>query len=410
MLPKTGVPNTGKSSGIGRLARFMKKACVRETLPQEKTSKKECLHRLWLLCGSIVLFFFIGELAVRLLFPGASSGSKSFAQGIFCKPDTLVGWIGIPNASGTIKPTSAAKDMEMMAVDMNGEGFFDDPHPIKKPKGIKRILFLGDSFTAGLGLARPHRFTDVIKERLGSHCDVMNMGLWGYSTDQQLLVLEEKGLSYSPDIVVLAMFMDDLFNNHLFSVNDGLYVKPKFSLAPNDDLELSRIPVMNNRSISALWNLVTNRFYKLLNRLELGDEFNKRGWFSIFDKKYLVNDRYYLSLHLVGKIVSLAKNNKAAFLLVVIPWKDQIHKERIYQNDRGYAGIPPERLDLALPQRVVSVFCRHAGIPVLDLLPVFQQQSLSEKLFFEKDLHWTKAGHRLAAEKILDQLKQLEYL
>ncbi|UCG80995.1 MAG: hypothetical protein JSV60_01555 [Desulfobacterales bacterium] len=50
------------------------------------------------------------------------------------------------------------------------------------------------------------------------------------------------------------------------------------------------------------------------------------------------------------------------------------------------------------------------GIPVLDLLPAFRRHSLPEKLFFKHDLHWTKAGHRLAAEAILARLQTAGYL
>ena len=76
----------------------------------------------------------------------------------------------------------------------------------------------------------------------------------------------------------------------------------------------------------------------------------------------------------------------------------------------GYAGIPPERFDLYLPQKVVTLFCEKMGMPVLDLLPVFKRRSCEEKLFFEFDLHWTAAGHRLAAEHVLDYLEKLDYL
>jgi hypothetical protein len=50
------------------------------------------------------------------------------------------------------------------------------------------------------------------------------------------------------------------------------------------------------------------------------------------------------------------------------------------------------------------------GIPVLDLLPAFRKHRVAEKLFFEHDLHWTKAGHRLAAKEILACLRKLNYL
>jgi len=304
-------------------------------------------------------------------------------------------------------PPPGSKDMQSMPVTMNSEGFIDDSHHVRKPEGIKRILFLGDSFTAGVGVPRESRFTDLIDKRLPPAYEILNMGMWGYSTGQELLTLEEKGLKYRPDIIVLCMFVDDLFCCHLFSVNDGLYIKPKFSVTDHGNLRLTNIPVRNNRGQSALWNMLLTRFYKLRNRFELGTEYQRRGWLSVFDKTYLENDGYYLGLNLLAQIALVAEAHHAKFLVVIIPWKEQVSVGRFRQIS-DYAAIPLNRLCLNLPQRVVARFCRQRDITVLDLLPVFKEKSRSTKLFFQNDLHWTKEGHRLAADQILASLKTLD--
>jgi hypothetical protein len=236
------------------------------------------------------------------------------------------------------------------------------------------------------------------------------MGMWGYSTDQELLLLKEKGLKYDPDVIILSMFLDDLFCSNLFSVNDGIYIKPRFSLAADEDLELQNVPVPNNHGRSALLNMILTRFYKLRNRIEIGVEFNGQGWISVFDKEYWNKDGYYLTLRLLSEISTVSKSHNAKFLLVLVPDKDQLYEQQIHAAGKGYQGIPPERLDLGLPQKVVNLFCGEVGIPVLDLLPAFRECGFAKKLFFEHDLHWTKAGHRLAAEEILACLRKLNYL
>jgi hypothetical protein len=236
------------------------------------------------------------------------------------------------------------------------------------------------------------------------------MGMWGYSTDQELLVFTEKGLKYAPDVVILSMCLDDYFCTNLFSVNDGIYIKPKFCLSRNDELELSNVPVPQNHSMSLLLNVVLTRFYKLRNRLEVGSQFDRTGWVSVFDKSYLEQNRYYLSLRLLSEIYAVSKKHHIDFLLVIIPFKDQLYEQQINAAGEGYEGIPPERLDLTLPQKVVNLFCREMKIPVLDLLPAFKNRGVAEKSFFEQDLHWTKVGHRLAAEQILAFLQRLNYI
>ena len=372
--------------------------------------RKEFLRNLGILLGSLLVFFLGTEGILRLLYPEALSVQRRFPQGMYCKPDRLFGWIGLPNVSATLSPPADAQDMEAMRVAMNGEGFLDDSHPVSRPAGVHRLLFLGDSFTIGLGIPKTKRFTDLIKDDLQPGWTVMNMGMWGYSTDQELLVLEEKGLKYAPEVVVLCMFMDDVFCNNLFSVNDGIYIKPRFSLGAKEELLLGNVPVPNNHGRSALVNLILTRFYKLRNRLEMGAEFNRRGWISVYDTKYLAQGRYLLTLRLLAEIHALAKAHGMDFLLVIVPDKDQLLEQQITARGAGYGGIPPRRLDLRLPQKVVRLFCEQLGIPVLDLLPAFKRYQGPEALFFEHDLHWTRAGHRLAAGEMLKRLRQLGYL
>lgn len=370
--------------------------------------RKAFLQNFGLFCGSIIVFLLVAEGALRIIYPETSMIHKKYPQGVLCQRHPLFGWIGQPNASGVL--SFDAKDMHDMHVLMNADGFWDTPHQSIKPPGVRRLLFLGDSFTSGYGIDKKERFTDLVKDRLSSEYEVINMGMWGYSTDQELLVFDEKGLAYAPDVVILSMFVDDLFCSNLFSVNDGMYIKPRFSVAANNNLELANVPVPDNHSGSLLLNMVLSRFYNLRNRLALGVEINRRGWFSVFDKRYYKLGEHNLTLRLLHEIYAIAKKHNMVFLLVFIPYKDQLYEGKIYDSGGEYVDIPPERLDLHLPQKVVKLFCEKTGIPMLDLLPVFNQHSFAEKLFFDSDLHWTREGHCLAAEQILAYLHKLNYL
>jgi len=75
----------------------------------------------------------------------------------------------------------------------------------------------------GYGIDRRFRFTDRIKERVPNNYGIINMEIWGYCTDQEFVVFKEKALKYSPDIVCLVLFLDDLYTTNLFSVNGGIH-------------------------------------------------------------------------------------------------------------------------------------------------------------------------------------------
>lgn len=356
---------------------------------------------------SIIFITAIAEVALRLLFPEILGSPKKYAEGRLCHYDPLIGWIGEPKKAETI--SFKATDMAEMNVNINAEGFWDGFHRTSK-FGAKRILFLGDSFTAGYGIPKDKRFTNVLMDRLPFGYEILNMGIWGYSTDQELLVLKEKGLKYNPDILIVVMFIDDIHNNNLLSVHDGLYLKPKFSVNRNGLLKLVNSPVPNNHSKSALFNFALTRFYKLRDRINMGKEFIERGWYSVFDKLYLNQGKYDLSFNLLKELKKESQENQIKFMLVLVPIRAQLYESQLLSAKRSLFGIPLERFDLSLPQKVLAEFCKKEGIPVLDLLPAFKRQEKANNFYFQHDLHWNEDGHSYAAEQILNFLHKHDYL
>ncbi|MFO0687472.1 MAG: GDSL-type esterase/lipase family protein [Myxococcota bacterium] len=90
--------------------------------------------------------------------------------------------------------------------------------PIAKPPGETRILALGDSFTFALGV----RFEDLYVQRLerqlnaeepGRRFQVINAGVAGYNTTQELVFLRADGLRYEPDLVTIGFYWNDLLGN-----------------------------------------------------------------------------------------------------------------------------------------------------------------------------------------------------
>jgi len=97
--------------------------------------------------------------------------------------------------------------------------------------GRPRIVMLGDSITFGYGVRDGETFSAVM-ETLDPRLEVVNLGVQGYGTDQELLKLEREGFAYAPDIVVLNVCLaNDLLDNaSARSIYDGVYPKPYFRL------------------------------------------------------------------------------------------------------------------------------------------------------------------------------------
>jgi lysophospholipase L1-like esterase len=103
-------------------------------------------------------------------------------------------------------------------IKINSEGFRDVEYTIEKPPNTVRIIALGDSFTFGWGLNLSNTYVKVLERKLNemnatANFQVMNFGVPGYNTLEEIEFLKQKGLKYKPDIVLVGYTAGDLQNN-----------------------------------------------------------------------------------------------------------------------------------------------------------------------------------------------------
>ncbi len=147
--------------------------------------------------------------------------------------DPELGWFGIPNAS-----TVYSDSLATFKVRNNSLGFRDREHDSKTKT---RIAVLGDSFVWGMHVQAEERFTDRLQAMLPD-CDVVNLGVSGYGTDQELLLSKRYFSRLAPDLVLLMFCVaNDFADNAANAVNKGYY-KPYF-VVQNGRLVLRGIPV-----------------------------------------------------------------------------------------------------------------------------------------------------------------------
>ncbi|MEQ1859096.1 MAG: GDSL-type esterase/lipase family protein [Chthoniobacteraceae bacterium] len=113
----------------------------------------------------------------------------------------------------------------------NAQGFRDRRDwTHERTPGVGRVLVLGDSQTQGFECRQDRTYCAILERRLralGKPTEVLNTGVSGFGTAEQLAFLENEGLKYRPDAVVLGWFANDLDDNvkaGLFAVRDGKLV------------------------------------------------------------------------------------------------------------------------------------------------------------------------------------------
>jgi hypothetical protein len=93
--------------------------------------------------------------------------------------------------------------------------------------------------------------------------------------------------------------------------------------------------------------------------------------------------------------------------LVIAIFPDQLQVDtQLIKNIIKMYGLAPNSIDLSFPNQLVGKFLQQNHIHCLDMVPEFQEQSRSTALYRINDTHWNEAGNKLAAEMILNFLRQ----
>jgi GDSL-like Lipase/Acylhydrolase family len=183
------------------------------------------IKRIALLGFSLALTFGALEVGVRIFRPVGSEGQPAFRM------DETIGWVWAPDQHGFIYQINyGAPQIFRSKFETNSLGMRDREYAFEK-NGKLRILALGDSFTQGWGVKEQEAFPKVLESQFLEEVEVWNLGVVGYSTDQELELLRKTIGKAKPDLVVLAFYENDIADNtRAESLWYPRYKKPLFEL------------------------------------------------------------------------------------------------------------------------------------------------------------------------------------
>ncbi len=187
--------------------------------------------KLLLILFSTMISLALCEIALRLL--GYKFSGSTYTA------DLLLGWALRPGASAWEADEGVARSK------INSHGYRDRERTLSKPQGVYRVAVLGDSLTEARQVVMDKMFTSLAEEELNRrHCfgerevEVLNFGVPGYGTGQQLLQLRERVWKFSPDMIVLQFYSgNDIYNNHR-ALNVSPPDQAPYFLLRNGKLEL----------------------------------------------------------------------------------------------------------------------------------------------------------------------------
>lgn len=190
------------------------------------------LSRLGIAILATLLALAGAEFGVRLL-EGDALHLELDERNLLYQHDPELGWFPRPATTSTFTGSRT------ITVTHNRDGFRDREH--RPDARTPAVLVLGDSYVWGYDVEQDRRFTDLLQAKRPDLA-IYNMGVSGYGTDQELLLLERFVARYRPALVMVVFTPVNDFADNAAAVTNGGYAKPYFRVT-GGRLELRGVPV-----------------------------------------------------------------------------------------------------------------------------------------------------------------------
>jgi hypothetical protein len=298
-----------------------------------------------------------------------------------------------PGAGYTLMKPGSHYEWQGIPVDINANGLRGPELDFEKPPATYRILNLGDSVVMGWGVREEETYGRRLEALLNEQAtddrryEVINAGVPGWNPENALAYLQGEGLRYQPDLILFDLTL----------AND---IKGKSALLA--DNYPPAIKWLRNNTY--FWPFLTVQVRWLQARAEgraridvIDPPTDPERYFALEPEAEQWNEVQNRLLALDR----LARENRIPVVLVVFPLEFQV-------LDEQYPTVP---------QELLAAMGAEAKIPVVDLLPAFQQacrekaggacQLEDRYLFADVWMHPSAYGHQLTATEIGAELVEM---
>jgi lysophospholipase L1-like esterase len=338
---------------------------------------------------------------------------------LFWEADPLLGWRLIPGQSGWW-----VKGHEYRTrINISAQGYRDVPHAVQKPRGVFRVLVLGDSNAEAMQVPLEKSFPRLLEKELNRRqavrVEVINTGVSNYSTASQLLLLRRDGVRYQPDLVLLT------------------FVPGNNVLVNSPELEKTLIPVYGadggiervRPPFGKTGYLARSKAYLYLRRLLLVQHPQLAGQLVRFgmlkaggtaqSERNNIPTHYYVYhsppdatwqkawAHTERLLDDLRKETRrigAGFMVAILSSREEVYPEWWEEELQTYPNMRQLHWDLDAPWRRIASFCEAKGIPCLALTPIERAARNGKPLHYHYDGHLTPAGNQLVARALAEYI------
>jgi len=398
------------------LSEFMIKSCVmlryrrketslNRTMENQLSKTKRAIIILILISIGLIMGLAASEIVLRQR-QRRIEKSNHMEEGMVLY-DANLGWKLTPNWKGRHQH----HDFDVV-YSINRHGFRQGPEEKKTGRG-RSFALMGDSFTFCLGVEDVDTFVEILNNRQGNPDTFLNFGVPGYSTDQQYLMLRERVLAFSPDAILMVVYLgNDLFDNELPYPLQAEHAKPYFELksgqlvlknlpvplqtkpAGQATMDIARI-VMGDRAASkGFAERFLNRFqlFRLLG-IHLGGAPDLR---QHFEEKF--DNTLQLFWAIVAKIREVCSAERIDLALVLMPGQSYIKLPKSHSAQfQDYFRIK------------IAEAGRKMGVDVIDLSGLLKDhyQTSPGRWYYPNEGHMTPEGQQIVAAILDEEIARL---
>src|ERR1041385_847494 len=404
---------------------------------RQKRSLRAWRRRLLLILFGVIFGLGLVEIGLRLI---------GYSYPEFYVSDVARGYSLRPNMQGWYRKEGEAY------VRINSDGLRDREHSKIKPPHTFRIAVLGDSFVEALQVPFEQSFCHIVEQQLrscpamaGRDVEVINFGVSGYGTAQELITLRNQVWPYSPDLVLLTVTTNN-------DISDNSPALKKTNQIPyfvwRDESLVEDDTFQQTRSFQSRNNFLGRAGRWLRDHLRLVQAVQQAAFAARVMREQSAAKSSQPARPVNGPPNSVTPTDELgvdnlvyrepsdpAWINAWAVTEQLIKTMRSEVESKGLAfavmtlSNPPQVLptpasreaflqrvgakDIFYPDHRIAQFCGHAGISVATLAPAMQQYAQQNNVMlhgFGRDVgngHWNVAGHHLAGQLAAEEICKL---
>lgn len=343
----------------------------------------------------------------------------NYETGVWAEGHPVVGHYHIPGATAWVREPEFTTYLRFNRYGLRGPEITD-----QKPASTRRVLLLGDSLLEAKQVAEqdalPDRLAGQLRQSSQPSVELLNSGTFDWSQVHEYLYLQSAGPALRPDLVLQFLYLGndvgdlwprsrgelrDLERPVAVLDEDGRLTFPEWHRRTPDSGEALLGSLSRKSAVFRAYETGVVEKLRYRDRDGQGVEGQMLELFRF--KESAPEQRAWKTVEaLLVATRDEAERQGARFALVIVPTKWQVHREDWQALLAARDEPDDERWVLRGPDRRLAQIAEANKIPVLDLLSPLRDaaEAGSDRLYFPVDVHWTAAGHAVAARAVADFL------